>query len=180
MKGTLQPTEKITVEIPTLYGGTHTRTENKGVPEGKRALLFLERKEPLFSPLLGPYNPVLGGVKVVLESGVHCYVQHGNPGPLHLTLMVPENFRIADSESYDEALLLEDLEIALEKAKHLERPIVTDCKYALRRLPGKSALPFEMRTDPFIVLGASIVIPFVLVGLWRYFLTSKGRENGRA
>ena len=34
----------------------------------------------------------------LLEGQVHCYVQHGRPGPLHLALMAPENLRIADTE----------------------------------------------------------------------------------
>ena len=166
MKGELQPAEKINVEISMNYEGDYPSRRNNAVAAGRRALLFLERKETAVSPLPGPYSPVPGGVKVIVEGEVYCYIQHDNPGPLHLALMTPENLQVADSEDYNEALLLKELEIALEKAKHLERPVSSDQRH-VRFRPRKSALPFEIRYNPLVLLGASFVVPFILVGLWR-------------
>ena len=127
MKGSLRTKEVLTVEVPTDYVGTSPHRKYKGVPKGKRALLFLRGNKR-------KYRPVTGGVKLILKGEVYCYGQfYGNPGPLYLCSMAPENFKISRAVIYDEALLLKDLGIALEKAKRLVAPIAIDPHKACRR-----------------------------------------------
>ncbi|MCE9562595.1 MAG: hypothetical protein K8U57_11150 [Planctomycetes bacterium] len=136
-KGSCKPKEKLTVKLDSLYRRTLISQppleKAEELPLG-RALLFLNKVK-----VNGPegrdfWEPVDGGVKLVIKGETYCYGQFGsNPGPLWLARMASENIKVQAASPYNEELLLKDLRVALEKAKGLKEPSrVRDFRDAIR------------------------------------------------
>jgi hypothetical protein len=122
LKGSCQPGERLTVELDLTYtrrlasSWEEAPERSPAIPKG-RAVLFLTKDR-------GAWRPVLGGVKMIIRGEAHCYGQFvSNPGPLWLAPMAPENIEVPADQPYDQELLLEDLRVALEKAKSLTKAI---------------------------------------------------------
>ena len=124
-KGDCKPKQQLAVELDPVYTRRVVpqllqKDAAEKVPLG-RALLFL-KTEKAKGAAGDVWRPVMGGVKLVVNGETYCYGQfHGNPGPLYLARMAPENVEVPDAAAYDEKLLVKDLKAALKKAEGLKK-----------------------------------------------------------
>ncbi|MGA2605545.1 MAG: hypothetical protein ABSG14_15105 [Verrucomicrobiia bacterium] len=109
--------------------GTNEVTMRYVMPPGERepketpillsvCLLFLRQNQEEWR-----LEPVLTGVKMIINGEVYGYEQTSNPGPLWLIRQEPENFAMGKTERYGEAELMKDLRIALEKSRSMTNAV---------------------------------------------------------
>jgi hypothetical protein len=111
-KGELVADTEFTADYSHVYKRlVGASAEPKRMPKGK-ALLFLQKDES------GNYKVL--DAKLVVNGKVFRFIQFDNPGPLLLNPQAPENIKPAESQSYGEKELLEDLAAALKKATTLK------------------------------------------------------------
>ena len=129
-KGDLKPGSEFSIEYgsdfercsPNKLGGTETDSTGKVIrvvqpeylPKG-RALLFLKNGKDANTPMIVTS-------KLIQPDMVYEFVQFMNPGPLCTFPQSPENIKLPSDQKYNEAALIQDLLIALQKSALLKTP----------------------------------------------------------
>lgn len=115
------------ISMSTLFDRKEFWSTGKDEIKPEKLLLFLEWNERWNS-----YAPVLSGVKLLAGDKIWAYSQQMNPGPFSPVVQTAELVRLKASQPYDEAALLNDMVLSLEKASRFEQDLRS--KPALKRL----------------------------------------------
>jgi hypothetical protein len=153
LKGPRKAKEKLVVEIDLVYTRRFKESYFQMADDPPLPAIALGRALLFLTNRAGTWQA--NGIKLIIDGEAYTYGQFmSNPGPLWLARMAPENFYVLPITTYGEELLLEDLQIAQEKAKSLTAPIPIPAGEGVIR----PEYPAELRVFAVVAAGAILAI----------------------